>query len=71
MRQSVCRTSRSMGAFLSKHNILRKYMTINCLTIGYAPLPQNDLGVERPVTARVKNSCRYWPRRFHEVSVRA
>lgn len=71
MRQSVCRTGRWLVAFLIRNATLRKFMIIHCLTVGHDPFAQNDQGVERPLAARVNNSCRYWPRRFHEVSVAA
>jgi hypothetical protein len=70
MRQSVCRTGRMDAFLIIKHANLHKYMIIHSLAVGHTPFPRNDSGVEQAVAARVNNSCRYWPRHFHEVSAR-
>ncbi len=62
---------RWMGTFPIKPAIPLKYLIINALAAGNATFLQNDLGGEQPVTARVTNSYRYWPRRFHQVSMGA
>ncbi len=62
---------RRMGAFPTKPATLLNYMIIKDLTVGHASFLQNNLGGERPVSCQSENSCRYWPRRFHQVFVRA
>lgn len=52
---------RRMGAFPTKPAALLNYMIIKDLTVGHASFLQNNLGGERPVSARVKTLAAIGP----------